>query len=109
MAMIELQEHWRQILAGVLVLFVGGRQSWPWIKRQGGKVFAGLGQDDDPAPDSDAAPPEGFVEHVARVLKAAPRAHAIDQLEYLKKGLTFAQTLQAEVDRYGEEEATDES
>lgn len=107
--MIELQEHWRQILAGLLVLFVGGRQSWPWIKRQGGKLFAGLGQEGDPAPDSDAAPPEGFVEHVARVLDACPKAASVDRLKYLQNGFTVARTLRAEVDRYGEEEATDET
>ena len=106
--MSEIQEHWQQMLAALLALFVGGRQSWPWIKRQGGKVFAGLGQDDDPAPDSDAAPPEGFVEHVTQVLDACPQAASVDRLKYLKNGFTVAQTLRAEVLRYGEEEATDE-
>ena len=106
--MSEIQEHWQQMLAALLALFVGGRQAWPWIKRQGGKVFAGFGQEDAPAPDSDAAPPEGFVEHVAQVLDACPQAASVDRLKYLQNGFTVAQTLRAEVVRYGEEEATDE-
>lgn len=105
--MIELQEHWQQILAALLALFVGGRQSWPWIKRQGGKVFAGFGQEDDPAPDSDAAPPEGFVEHATAVLKACPDAPPEVRLGYITDGKTVAETLWAELAR-NSKEATDE-
>lgn len=107
--MIELQEYWKQILAGLLALIVGGRQSWPWIKRQGGKVFAGFGQEDDPAPDSDAAPPEGFVEHAEAVLEACPDAPSEVRLGYITDGKTVAETLWAELARNGSKGATDVS
>lgn len=104
-----LQQNWRYVAAGLLALFVGGRQAWPAVRRRVSGLFSGLDwSENPPAPDSDAAPPEGFVEHVLNVLDACPQAASVDRLKYLENGYTVAQTLRAEVIRYGDEEATDE-
>jgi hypothetical protein len=50
---------------------------------------------------SDQKPPDGFAEHVAIVVAAAPTATPEVVLSYLRAGLTEADTLRAEVKRMG--------
>lgn len=51
--------------------------------------------------NSDKLPPVGFEIHVATIVGAAPFATSDVLLEYLKKGMTEAQVLRAEVTRMG--------
>lgn len=53
----------------------------------------------DDGHNSDAAPPEGFSDHVAVILQAAPTAPPGEQVYYCVNGLTEAQVLLAECKR----------
>lgn len=48
---------------------------------------------------SDSPPPVGFAEHIAVIRSASHAATADVRETYYEKGLTFAETLQAEYDR----------
>jgi hypothetical protein len=48
---------------------------------------------------SDSPPPAGFAEHIAVIRSASHAASADVRETYYEKGLTFAETLQAEYDR----------
>ena len=50
---------------------------------------------------SDQRPPDGFQDHVAIVVEAAPTATPEVVLSYLQAGLTEAETLRSEVKRMG--------
>lgn len=102
--MIDLQANWQPIAAAILGLIVVGRQAWPTVRRRGQKLFERFGMESETPQGSDEAPPDGFKAHVERVLAACPKAPEATQLEYLKSGLTVAETLRGEVARYAEGE-----
>ena len=101
---MNLVIDWQQ-LAGYSLLGLGGviaavQYGWPMLNRWRTSA-ASDGPDSEPVRSTDQPCPDGYIEHAETILKAARKAPADVQVEYLKKGLTQAQVLEAEVERLG--------
>ena len=94
--------NWQMIGGSLLLCLAPAYYAWQkWQARTPAPILHVVDPDDPQRRSSDQKPPEGFTEHVAIVVAAAPTATPEVALGYLKSGLTEAETLRAEVKRMG--------
>lgn len=95
---MTIDVNW-QLIGGSLLLFLAPAY-YAWQRWQA-RTPRSVVPVDPVTRSSDQKPPEGFSDHVAIVVAAAPTATPEVVLGYLKSGLTEAETLRAEVKRMG--------
>lgn len=89
----------RQMIGGVLLLCMApAYYAWQKLQSRTPRPVVPVAP---AARSSDQRPPEGFQDHVAIVVAAAPTATPEVVLSYLQAGLTEAETLRSEVKRMG--------
>lgn len=96
--------NWQLIGGSLLLCLAPAYYAWQrWQARTPRPVVPVVPVDPEKpeARSSDQKPPEGFADHVAIVVAAAPTATPEVVLSYLRAGLTEAETLRAEVKRMG--------
>lgn len=92
-----------QMIGGVLLLCMApAYYAWQRWQARTPRPVVPVDPETPVARSSDQKPPEGFVEHVAIVVAAAPTATPEVAMGYLKAGLTEAETLRSEVKRMGD-------
>jgi len=99
---MSIELPWDKIIGLVLMLGGGGwlvatnsGGLWKWLRSR--RTAVSVPGDD--GHNSDAPPPECFIDHVNIILAAAPSAPSGTLVHYCSTGLTEAQVLVAERDR----------
>ena len=93
--------NWQLIGGSLLLCLAPAYYAWQRWQARTPRPVVPVDPQAPEARSSDQKPPDGFTEHVAIVVAAAPTATPEVVLSYLKAGLTEAETLRAEVKRMG--------
>ena len=101
---MQIDVNWQLIGGSLLLCLAPAYYAWQRWQARMPAVVVPVDPAKPPAVttrSTDQMPPDGFTDHVAIVVAAAPTATPEVVLSYLQAGLTEAETLRAEVKRMG--------